>query len=42
MNLLEEKNTNLGKVLVGVSDVGIILQLYKNTISFSAEGVLEK
>jgi hypothetical protein len=42
MSLQEEKNTRLVEALVGVNDVGIILQLYKNTIYFSAEGVLEK
>ena len=42
MSLLEEKNTHLVEVLDGVSDVGIILQLYKNISYIFVEDVLEK
>ena len=42
MSLLGGKNTNLVEALVGVSDVEIILQLFKNTTYLFAEGVLER
>ena len=42
MSIPVEKNIRLEEALVGVRDVAIILQLYKNTISLSAEGALER
>ncbi len=42
MNLQVEKNTLLEEDHVGVNDVAIILQLYKNIIYFFADDVLEK
>ena len=42
MRSLDEKNTNLERVHVGVRDVVIIMLLFKNTTWICAEGVLER
>jgi hypothetical protein len=42
MNQLEEKNTSLEEVHVGVNDVEIIQLLFKNMIYLYVDVVLEK